>query len=61
MKNIKKTIQKCDVKLDKTILVVPKELRHIMFSVLSQMMHSITVICKEEVANEFSLEIAEFI
>lgn len=61
VKNIKKTIQKSDIQEQNTVLVVPKDLRHILFSVLSQMMHNITVICKEEVANEFSLEIVEFI
>ena len=61
VKNIKTTIQKTGNKNQKTVLVVPKEFRHIMFSVLSQMMHNVTVISKEEVANEFSLEITEFI
>ncbi len=61
VKNIKKTIQKSENTSQKTILVVPKELRHILSSILSQMMHSITVISKEEVSNEFSLEITELI
>lgn len=61
VKNIKKAIQKSEIKEQNTILVVPKDLRHILFSVLSQMMHNITVICKEEVANEFALEIIELI
>ena len=55
--NIYKSIDKLKINADEIIVIVPIEIRQVTSVVLSQLMPSVKVVAKEEIANGYSIEI----
>lgn len=58
-KNILKKAQELSIETDSIVLLTPIEIRHMAFMILSQFIPNIKVLAKEEISNEYSLEILE--
>lgn len=59
VKSITKKIKKYDFELNNFVILAPIEIRHMLFMVLSQFISTIKVIAKEEIANEYTIEIID--
>jgi len=57
--SIIKNAKKYNLELADFIILAPVEIRHMLFMILSQFMPNIKVLAKEEVANEYTLEILD--
>ncbi len=55
--NIYKVIDKNNINADEIVVIVPMEIRQVTSVVLSQLMPSVKVVAKEEIANGYTLEI----
>ncbi len=55
--NIYKVIDKNNINADEIVVIVPMEIRQVTSVVLSQMMPSVKVVAREEIANGYTLEI----
>lgn len=55
--NIYKSIDELKINADQIVVIVPMEIRHITSVVLSQLVPSIKVVAKEEIANGYTMEI----
>ena len=55
--NIYKSIDKLKINADEIVVIVPMEIRQVTSVVLSQLMPSVKVVAKEEIANGYNIEI----
>ena len=55
--NIYKVIDKNNINADEIVVIVPMEIRQVTSAVLSQLMPSVKVVAREEIANGYTLEI----
>lgn len=58
-KNIYKKAKKLNIDLSNIIIFAPLEVRHMMFMILSQFINNIKVLAKEEISNEYVVEIID--
>jgi len=58
-KSILRKAKKYELDLDNLVIFTPINVRHVMFMILSQFMTNIRVIAKEEIANEYTIEIVD--
>lgn len=56
---ILKKIKQYNLDMDNVVILVPIEIRHMTFMILSQFISNIRVIAKEEVANNYTIEILD--
>ncbi|MFA6989226.1 MAG: FHIPEP family type III secretion protein [Candidatus Gastranaerophilaceae bacterium] len=57
IKQIKKILQETSANIENTTLVVPCEIRHILFSVIEDYVPGLSVIAKEEISKDFAVEL----
>lgn len=56
-KNILKSAKENNIELNKIVIIAPFEVRHMVFIVLSQFIGNIKVVSKEEIINDYTVEI----
>ena len=57
MANIYNSIDKLKINADEIVVIVPMEIRQVTSVVLSQLMPSVKVVAKEEIAAGYSVEV----
>lgn len=58
-KTIMKKVKQYNLDLNNIVLLVPLEVRHVFFMILSQFISNIRVIAKEEITNNYTIEILD--
>ncbi|HNW25945.1 MAG TPA: FHIPEP family type III secretion protein [Candidatus Gastranaerophilaceae bacterium] len=58
-KNIYKKAKSLNIDLENMVVLTPLEARHMMFMILSQFVNNIKVLAKEEISNDFVVEIID--